>query len=183
MVSLRINTNSNFELIRNPKMKWRNPTKKMFWYFSDFCVGKQIFLWFQRNLMVLYNATSGRGTKRLKFYQNSIIYEIKTEKLRSMGKYKNENNLFMNPRGCWMKEEDALNRRWEKCMRWCCKECEAFNNRGEKSREKSFHVTSLSNFFQFVSFTCMFVLQTAKLKSLDFRLLIHVHCLWCSLPW
>lgn len=35
---------------------------------------------------------------------------------------------------------------------------------GEKSRE-SFHVTSLSNFFQFVSFTCMFLLQTVKLEA------------------
>lgn len=50
--------------------------------------------------------------------------------------------------------------------------CEAFNNsrrnmtKERRNPEKSFLVTSRSNFFQFVSFTCMFVLQTAKLKSL-----------------
>lgn len=55
----------------------------MFWYFSDFCVVKQILLWFQRNLMVLYTMQQERGAGvvgRLKFYQNSISYEIKNGK-------------------------------------------------------------------------------------------------------
>lgn len=46
----------------------------------------------------------------------------------------------------------------------------AFNNRSKKKNSReSFHVTSLSNFFQFASFTHMFVLQTVKLNGLDSR--------------